>query len=101
MYKGTLSSFFENTFKYNIKTKDLPLDLKMPVKCEAFIFSDTGKREMEIEIETKDELIFVKSRKVFLILEIPCRVKFTLEQVTIKKISTGYLMEFVNVSSNL
>lgn len=101
MYHGTLSSFFDNAFKYNIKTKDLPLGVKMPVKCEAFVFSNSGKREMVLEIDTQDELIFVKSKKVFLTVDIPCRVKFTLHQVTIKKISEGYLLEFVSASANL
>lgn len=100
MYRGTLSSFFDNNFKYNIKTRELPLGLIMPVRCEAFVFSDNGRRSIIVEIETEDELIFVKSKKATLVLEIPCKVKFTLEKVTIRRDGKEYLLEFSNACYN-
>ena len=100
MYKGTLSSFIDNTFRYNIKTKEFPCGLMMPIRCETFVFFNDGKKSISLEIDTEDELIFVKSNRVNMILEIPCKVKFTLENVTIKRDGKEYKMSFSSVSYN-
>lgn len=100
MYKGTLSSFIDNTFRYNIKTKEFPCGLMMPIKCETFVFFDDGKKYITLEIESEDELIFVKSNRVNLTLELPCKVKFVLEKVTIKREGKEYKMYYGSVNYN-
>lgn len=100
MYRGTLSSSLDNSFKYNIRTKELPLRVMMPIKCEIFVFADEGKRSLQLEIETDEDILFAKSNKMNLVVELPCKVKFLLENVTIRKTGKDYLIEFSSVSHN-
>lgn len=99
MYKGTLSSSLDNSFKYNIKTKELPMGLSMPVKCEVLIYSDNGKRSIVIELETDDDVVFFQSNKMTLIIDVPCKMKFSLYNVKIAKEGKEHMVYFSSVNT--
>jgi hypothetical protein len=86
MYIGTISSLFDNPFKYNIKFKELPFGLMSKIKNEVYVLSDLGNRKLVIEIETDQELIYLKTNQVNLWVNIDkTKLKVNLKNVTIKK----------------
>lgn len=88
MYIGTISSIFNNPFKYNIKLQELPFGLISKIKDEVYVLSDLGKRKLSIQIETDQELIYLKSNQVNLWISInKSKIKVSLKNVIIKKIS--------------
>ena len=87
MYIGTISSLFDNPFKYNIKLKNLPFGLMSKIKNEVYVLSDLGKRKLTINIETDNELIYMKANQVNLWVNIDkTKFKVSLKNVTIRKI---------------
>jgi hypothetical protein len=87
MYIGTISSLFDNPFKYNIKLKELPFGLISKIKNEIYVLSDLGKRKLTINIETDNELIYMKANQVNLWVNIDkTKLKVSLKNVTIRKI---------------
>ena len=100
MYRGTLSSSFDNTFKYAIRIKELPMRVMMPIRCETFVFVNEGKKSLQFEIDTDEEIIFAKSIRMNLVVELPCKIKFLLDNVVIKRSGKDYMMEFSSVSHN-
>jgi hypothetical protein len=87
MYIGTISSLFDNPFKYNIKLKELPFGLISKIKNEIYVLSDLGKRKLTINIETDNELIYMKANQVNLWVNIDkTKFKVSLKNVTIRKI---------------
>jgi hypothetical protein len=86
MYIVTISSLFDIPFKYNIKFKELPFGLMSKIKNEVYVLSDLGNRKLIIEIETDQELIYLKSKQISLCVEIDkTKLKVNLKNVTIKK----------------
>lgn len=86
MYIGTISSLFDNPFKYNIKLKELPFGLISKIKNEVYVLSDLGKRKLTINIETDNELIYIKANQVNLWVNIDkTKLKVSLKNVTIRK----------------
>ena len=57
MYIGTISSLFDNPFKYNIKLKNLPFGLMSKIKNEVYVLSDLGKRKLTIKIIKQNVVI--------------------------------------------
>jgi hypothetical protein len=100
MYIGILSSSLDNTFKYKIRTKELPLRVMMPIRCETFIFVDEGRKSLQVEIDTDEDILFAKSNRMNLVVEMPCKVKFLLNNVTIRKVGKDYLLEFSSAGHN-
>ena len=100
MYIGILSSSLDKTFKYKIRTKELPLSVMMPIRCETFIFVDEGRKSLQVEIDTDEDILFAKSNRMNLVVEMPCKVKFLLENVTIRKAGKDYLLEFSSARHN-
>ena len=87
MYIGTISSLFDNPFKYNIKLKELPFGLISKIKNEVYVLSDLGKRKLTINIETDNELIYIKANQVNLWVNIDkTKLKVSLKNVTIRKV---------------
>ena len=87
MYIGTISSLFDNPFKYNIKLKNLPFGLMSKIKHEVYVLSDLGKRKLTINIETDNELIYIKANQVNLWVNIDkTKLKVSLKNVTITKV---------------
>jgi hypothetical protein len=87
MYIGTISSLFDNPFKYNIKLKNLPFGLMSKIKNEVYVLSDLGKRKLTINIETDNELIYIKANQVNLWVNIDkTKLKVSLKNVTITKV---------------
>ena len=87
MYIGTISSLFDNPFKYNIKLKNLPFGLMSKIKNEVYVLSDLGKRKLTIKIETDNELIYIKANQVNLWVNIDkTKLKVSLKNVTITKV---------------
>jgi DUF4097 and DUF4098 domain-containing protein YvlB len=87
MYIGTISSLFDNPFKYNIKLKNLPFGLMSKIKNEVYVLSDLGKRKLTINIETDNELIYIKANQVNLWVNIDkTKLKVSLKNVTIRKV---------------
>lgn len=99
MYKGTISSFFDNNFKYDVKLKELPFGFMNKIKNEAFVLFDTGKRKIEIDIDFVQELIYVKSKNVNLTIDIDkMKIKVTLKDIVIKKTDKNYELVFSSIS---
>lgn len=94
MYKGILSSSFENSFKYNIHLSELPFGFSMPISREICVASDLGKRKFNMEIDSQDEMIYLKSSSAVLTVDLPCKVKCSLKDVTICKAENGYDVMF-------
>jgi len=86
MYKGTLSSIFDNTFKYNIKIKELPFGLIRKIKNEVYVFTDQGIRKTIINIDHDQEILYIKTSQVNLVIEVDqTKIKVTLKNIIIKK----------------
>lgn len=100
MYKGTLSSFFENTFRYEVQVLELPFNLISPVKNELCVISDSGKKSFIIDVLADDEIIYLKSSSAVLIIEKPCKVKCTLKDITIKKVEKKYEISFASITTS-
>jgi hypothetical protein len=99
MYKGTLSSIFDNTFKYNIKIKDLPFGIITKIKNEVYVFTDQGIRKVNIDIEQEQEILYIKTSQVNMIIEVDqMKVKATLKNVIIKKGDDGYNLSYENLN---
>lgn len=99
MYKGVLSSFFENTFRYEVKVLELPFNLIMPVKNELCVISDSGKKSFLIDIAMNDEIIYLKSSSAVLTLDTPCRVKCTIKGMVLKKNENNYEVSYDSIST--
>jgi len=98
MYKGTISPSTDNSFKYNISTKDLPFNLISPIKNEAYYTSYNGKKKIIINIESENDILFLKSSSLNLTIEIDkIKIKATLKDVIINKIDNGYEMSFSSI----
>ena len=100
MYIGTISSLFDNPFKYNIKLQELPFGLMSKIKDEVYVLSDLGKRNIIIDIESEQELIYLKSNQVSLVIEVnKSKLKVNLKNVIIKKHSDkDYQMSYEFIS---
>lgn len=102
MYKGTISSLFDNNFKYNVRVKELPFGMIRKIKNEVYVFSDKGIRKIDIELECNQDIIYLKTIQVSLILEIDqTKIKTTLKNVCIKKTESGiYQLDFKELILN-
>jgi hypothetical protein len=86
MYIGTISSLYDNPFKFNIKSKELPFGFISKIKNEVYVLSDHGTRTLSIEIESDQDIMFIKTSTLTLIYNIDkLKVKATLKNVVIKK----------------
>lgn len=100
MINGTMSSFFYNNFKYNVKLLDIPFHVSEKIKNEVYVFSDNGTRKTKIQIESDEEILFLKTEKASLTIEYKgIKTKFYIKNVTIKKTDTEsiYDMEFKQI----
>lgn len=100
MYKATINSLYENPFKLNVKTKELPFGIITKIKNEVHVLSDQGIRKILIEIESEQEIIYMKSCQVSMVFNIDkSKIKISLKNVTIKKAinSEEYELLFENI----
>jgi len=86
MYIGTISSLYDNPFKFNIKSKELPFGFISKIKNEVYVLTDHGKRTLVIELESDQEIIYIKTSSLTLTYNIDkLKVKTILKNVVIKK----------------
>lgn len=100
MYNGYISSFSENNFKYNIKLEELPFDVLEKIKGEVYVFSQNGKRKINIFIESDQEILYIKTSQANLIIDYKgIKSKIIIKNVTIKKLESELLYELEFKSS--
>jgi hypothetical protein len=86
MYKGTISSLYDNPFKLNIQSQELPFGFMHKIKNEVYVLSDQGKRKISIKIESDQEILYIKTGQLIVSYDIDkLKVKSILKNVTIKK----------------
>jgi hypothetical protein len=86
MYIGTISSLYDNPFKFNIKSRELPFGFMSKVKNEVYVLTDHGTRILSIELESDQEIIYIKTSSLTLTYNIDkLKVKTILKNVIIKK----------------
>lgn len=100
MYRGVLSSFYENTFRYEVQVLELPFNLISPVKNELCIISDSPIKRFVIDILTDDEIIYLKSSSAVLTIEKPCKVKCMLKDIILKKVDKKYEVSFSSITTS-
>lgn len=99
MYTGTISSFLDNNFKYNIRLKELPFGFINKIKNEAFVLFDSGIRKTIIEIDLDQELLYAKAQNLNMQIDIDkIKVKVTLRDIIIRKSNSNYELIFSSIS---
>jgi hypothetical protein len=96
MYKGTISSLYDNPFKLNFKSEELPFGFIHKIKNEVYVLSDQGKRKISIRIESDQEILYIKTGQLIVTYDIDkLKVKSILKNVTIKKANEPELYDLV------
>lgn len=90
MYRGTLSSTLDNTFRYKIRTNELPVKSVSNIESEESKVSKINHKCLVVDIETEEDILYFRSQKMILILEEPCKIKYSLQNVTIRKVGNRY-----------
>lgn len=90
MYKGTLSSYLDINFKYDIIIKELPFHMSRKIKNEAYVFTDISSKKIKIEMNSQGDILYCRANQAFLVLEIDnMKIKCNLKNVVLNKLENN------------